>query len=290
MLEDREKKMIYVVIGIIIALLLVVLVIIWLPMFKSNDSEVDITFANQYEKDYYSKMMKEKYKQVISECVNKDNFNDTYQKLDKQYLEDMNMSEKELEAYLNANGILTYSSSSAVIYCSLVRSDGEKYIYTYVYKIGGTERKVHIIEKYIGNYTISFSQDSYPVVDSNVYYLKDNNTNLEFEINKVKCFDENMVLEVNIINKTTEEFKFKFYNVDDSNLIYNSDETNKKALLSSLIIGTESSELTSVPGSTNKIKLSYGININNQENINYIVFNNVTMTNGENTNIELIIK
>lgn len=290
MLEDREKKMIYVVIGIIIALLLVVLVIIWLPMFKSNDSEVDITFANQYEKDYYSKMMKEKYKQVISECVNKDNFNDTYQKLDKQYLEDMNMSEKELEAYLNANGILTYSSSSAVIYCSLVRSDGEKYIYTYVYKIGGTERKVHIIEKYIGNYTISFSQDSYPVVDSNVYYLKDNNTNLEFEINKVKCFDENMVLEVNIINKTTEEFKFKFYNVDDSNLIYNSDETNKKALLSSLIIGTESSELTSVPGSTNKIKLSYGINIINQENINYIVFNNVTMTNGENTNIELIIK
>ena len=282
--------MIYVVIGIIIALLLVVLVIIWLPMFKSNDSEVDITFANQYEKDYYSKMMKEKYKQVISECVNKDNFNDTYQKLDKQYLEDMNMSEEELEAYLNANGILTYSSSSAVIYCSLVRSDGEKYIYTYVYKIGGTERKVHIIEKYIGNYTISFSQDSYPVVDSNVYYLKDNNTNLEFEINKVKCFDENMVLEVNIINKTTEEFKFKFYNVDDSNLIYNSDETNKKALLSSLIIGTESSELTSVPGSTNKIKLSYGININNQENINYIVFNNVTMTNGENTNIELIIK
>ena len=290
MLEDREKKMIYVVIGIIIALLLVVLVIIWLPMFKSNDSEVDITFANQYEKDYYSKMMKEKYKQVISECVNKDNFNDTYQKLDKQYLEDMNMSEEELEAYLNANGILTYSSSSAVIYCSLVRSDGEKYIYTYVYKIGETERKVHIIEKYIGNYTISFSQDSYPVVDSNVYYLKDNNTNLEFEINKVKCFDENMVLEVNIINKTTEEFKFKFYNVDDSNLIYNSDETNKKALLSSLIIGTESSELTSVPGSTNKIKLSYGININNQENINYIVFNNVTMTNGENTNIELIIK
>ena len=290
MLEDREKKMIYVVIGIIIALLLVVLVIIWLPMFKSNDSEVDITFANQYEKDYYSKMMKEKYKQVISECVNKDNFNDTYQKLDKQYLEDMNMSEEELEAYLNANGILTYSSSSAVIYCSLVRSDGEKYIYTYVYKIGGTERKVHIIEKYIGNYTISFSQDSYPVVDSNVYYLKDNNTNLEFEINKVKCFDENMVLEVNIINKTTEEFKFKFYNVDDSNLIYNSDETNKKALLSSLIIGTESSELTSVPGSTNKIKLSYGIYINNQENINYIVFNNVTMTNGENTNIELIIK
>ncbi len=290
MLEDREKKMIYVVIGIIIALLLVVLVIIWLPMFKSNDSEVDITFANQYEKDYYSKMMKEKYKQVISECVNKDNFNDTYQKLDKQYLEDMNMSEEELEAYLNANGILTYSSSSAVIYCSLVRSDGEKYIYTYVYKIGGTERKVHIIEKYIGNYTISFSQDSYPVVDSNVYYLKDNNTNLEFEINKVKCFDENMVLEVNIINKTTEEFKFKFYNVDDSNLIYNSDETNKKALLSSLIIGTESSELTSVPGSTNKIKLSYGININNQENINYIVFNNVTMTNGENKNIELIIK
>ena len=272
MLEDREKKMIYVVIGIIIALLLVVLVIIWLPMFKSNDSEVDITFANQYEKDYYSKMMKEKYKQVISECVNKDNFNDTYQKLDKQYLEDMNMSEEELEAYLNANGILTYSSSSAVIYCSLVRSDGEKYIYTYVYKIGGTERKVHIIEKYIGNYTISFSQDSYPVVDSNVYYLKDNNTNLEFEINKVKCFDENMVLEVNIINKTTEEFKFKFYNVDDSNLIYNSDETNKKALLSSLIIGTESSELTSVPGSTNKIKLSYGININNQEKINNLKF------------------
>ncbi len=290
MLEDREKKMIYVVIGIIIALLLVVLVIIWLPMFKSNDSEVDITFANQYEKDYYSKMMKEKYKQVISECVNKDNFNDTYKKLDKQYLEDMNMSEEELEAYLNANGILTYSSSSAVIYCSLVRSDGEKNIYTYVYKVGGTERKVHIIEKYIGNYTISFSQDSYPVVDSNVYYLKDNNTNLEFEINKVKCFDENMVLEVNIINKTTEEFKFKFYNVDDSNLIYNSDGNNKKALLSSLIIGTESSELTSVPGSTNKIKLSYGININNQENINYIVFNNVTMTNGENTNIELIIK
>ena len=36
--------------------------------------------------------------------------------------------------------------------------------------------------------------------------------------------------------------------------------------------------------------LNFVKRVNNFENINYIVFNNVTMTNGENTNIELIIK
>lgn len=290
MLEEKEKKLVYFAISVIVLLLIIVLLIIWVPMFKSKDNNIEISSFKKYDDGYYINMMKESYKTVVSQCVNKDNFEETYLLLDNDYLEQINMNKEELKNYLISNDILTYSTSTAIIYCSNIRTDNEKYIYTYIYKVGDTERKVHIIENYYGKYSISFLQDSYPVVNSKEYDLLDSITGLEFKLKAIQCFDENIIFEISIINNTTEEFDFNFSSVEDSELIYNSDGTNKKASLSSVVVGSQTSEIRSIPGSNNKIKLSYGVNIENQNSINHILFNNVLRLNGEKTNIEIIIK
>lgn len=289
MLDDNEKKLVYIAIAVILILMLVILVIIWSPMFKNKERLAEITSVPSYEKGYYVNSKKEEYKNVVKECINKDNFDNTYEILDDDYVTSTGLDKENLKESLISQKILTYTSSSTVIYCSSVRNDGKRYIYTYIYKIGDIERKVHIIENYINNYTVSFDQDAYPVVDNKVYELTDQITGLQFQVKEVKCYEESILMEITIVNNTTEEFTIRNLDVIDSTLNYSESTANKKAYLSSLVIGSDSSELVSTPGSTNKLSLSYGINISQQDYINMITFNNVERSNGEKINIELAL-
>lgn len=290
MLEENEKKLVYFAIAVIILLLIIALIFIWMPMFSSNEKEVGISTISNYEDGYYVNKMKEEYKSIVSSCVNVDNFDSTFEMLNDEYVTQLGMEKDKIKEYLSNKGVLTYPTSTAVIYCSSLRTNNQRYIYTYVYKVGNTERKVHVIEEYYGDYTISFDQDSYPVLDAKEYVINDKATGLEFKVKELKSYDENIVMDVTIVNNTTEEFLFNFSAVDDSNLIYSFEQSNKNAFLSSIIVGSEISEVKSIPGSTEKIKLTYGINLENQEKISHICFKNITRLNGEKINIEMIIK
>lgn len=289
MLDEREKRLVYIAITIILILMIIILIIIWSPMFTNKEKNLEITSVHSYEDGYYVDKKKEEYKNVVRECINKDNFDNTYEILDADYVISTDLDKENLKESLISQKILTYTSSSTVIYCSSVRNDGKRYIYTYIYKIGDIERKVHIIEDYINNYTVSFDQDAYPVVDNKVYDIKDKTTGLQFKIKELKCYEESILMEITIVNNTTEEFKFNNTDVNDSTLLYSEKAINKISYLSSIVVGATNSEILSIPGSTNKINLSYGINISKQDYINMITFNNVERSNGEKINIELAL-
>lgn len=287
MLEEKEKKLVYIAIGIIVSLLIFILLIIWIPTFSNKNDLYGIDSIAKYEDGTYVEKKKEEYKSVVIQAINKDNFEETYNKLDKEYLEKTNLNKDDLKKKLIESNILSVPMTSSVIYCSNVRNDGQTFIFTYVYKIADIERKVHIIEKNYDEYSISFVQDSYPVINSATSEIIDNVTGLKFNIKTSAVYEGNVVYDITIINNTTEEFIFSTNEPDDSNLIYSFNGSNKLANLSSIVIGSNLSEIVSKPGSSNKITLSYGIALEEQKDINYIKFNDITRNDGSTISIQL---
>ena len=118
MLEENEKKLVYFAIAVIILLLIIALIFIWMPMFSSNEKEVGISTISNYEDGYYVNKMKEEYKSIVSSCVNVDNFDSTFEMLNDEYVTQLGMEKDKIKEYLSNKGILTYPTSTAVIYCS----------------------------------------------------------------------------------------------------------------------------------------------------------------------------
>ncbi len=290
MLEEKEKKLVYSAIAAIIVLLIIVIIIIWTSSFSNKDIYADVTSVNQYNNNYYVEMKKENYKNVVVQCINEDNFEDIYKIINNNYLLSMNMDKDKLEKYLKTEKILSHPTNSTVIYCSNIKTNGEEYVYTYVYRIGSVERKIHIIESYINKYTVSFEQDSYPVVDNKIHEYFDSETRLKFNIQQVASHSESLTYEIEISNNTTEEYTFDFSSIDDSNLVCQINGETSKASLASIVVGNDVSNFTVVPGASRKVKLSYGINLDKQDYVIQLWFNNVKNTNGDKMYVATVIK
>lgn len=290
MLEENERKLVYAAIGVIILLLVVVLLIIWIPTFSKKSNINGIDSIATYEKGTYVEKKKEGYKSLIIRSLNKDNFDETYEILNKHYLEKMNLEKDSLREKLINDNILTVPMTSAVIYCSNIMNNGITYVYTYIYKSANIETKIHVIEENYDTYSISFDQKSYPVLNTEIYEVKDNLTGLDFEIQTKGMYEGNIVYDITIINNTTEEFIISTKEPEDSDLIYYSGGVNNSANLNSIVIGSELSEIISKPNSSNKVTLSYGIALNLQDKINYIRFNDVTRNDGSVVSIQMELK
>lgn len=289
MIDDKEKKLIYLVTSIIILALIIVVIIIWTSSFSKGNETAEITSYVDYDDGYYLENAKEKYKQIVTSCINEDNFEYSYELIDEEYLNKLNMSKDELEAYLKREKILTHPTSTSVIYCYCVRDNNEKYIYTYKYKIGNVEKQMHIIERYYGDYTISFEQDEYPIIDESIKEYKDSKTSMDFATKVIGCYDENIVYEITITNNSSEEYTFELSSVNDSMIQYTRNNQTAEALMSSIVIGEGVSNFTLEPGKTKVVKLSYNLGLKNQKDAFHLYFNNITSTNGDKLSVGIII-
>lgn len=291
MLDDKEKKLIYIVGAIIIALLIVVIVIIWSSAFSGGKKTADITSVNIYEDGHYKDSIKEKYKTIVLQCINEDNFDSTYELINKDYLETMQLNKDELKDYLVKNKILTHPSTSTVVFCSTERDNDETFVYTYTYKVGTIERKIHIIEDYYDSYSISFEQNEYPIIDKQLHEFNESNSNLSFEIITKKCYDENIVFDIKITNNSTEEYTFDIASVADSHVVYRKESTidTFEGYMNSVVVGESVSNFTITPGMSKNITLSYDVNIKYQTSIIQLWFNNVKSTNGEQQEIGIVL-
>lgn len=289
MLDDKEKKLIYLVTGIIILALIVVIIMIWTSSFSKDNVAAEITSYVDYNDGYYLENAKENYKQIVTSCINEDNFESTYELLDEEYLNKVNMNKEDLEKYLKNEKILTHPTSSSVIYCYCVRDNNEKYIYTFKYKIGNIERQIHIIEKYYGEYTVSFEQNEYPIVDESEHEYNDSKTQMSFKTKVIGCYDENVVYEISMTNNSSEEYTFNLTSVNDSLIQYTRNNQTSEALMTSVVVGEGVSNFTLEPGKTKIIKLSYNLNLKEQKNALHLFFNNITSTNGEKVSVGIIL-
>ncbi|MGN1012993.1 MAG: hypothetical protein ACI4ON_04085 [Clostridia bacterium] len=271
MIEEKEKKYIYLAFIVIIILLIIVLIAIWSPMFSNKSKFADKLSTSTFykEEDYISKY-KEKYKSLALKYINMNNYEELKDKLNPDYLAENDLTVDTAYEYLVKNNILTHTNSTTILYNSDVKNNDKQYIYTYVYKVGDIEKMIHVIEDYYNSYTISFSQDSYPILNNcNFEIDKDG---LKFNIQAISSYSESIVINFSVENQTTEEYVFNFNSINDAAAKINN--TNVK-YLTSVIIGNESSSISSIPGSRVNFNLSFEISSSEQGKISGFIFNNV---------------
>lgn len=286
MIEDKEKKYIYVAFIVIIILLIIVLIAIWSPMFsnRSKFSE-QLSMCTYYKEEDYINKFKEKYKSLVLKYLNIDNYEELRDKLNTTYLEENNLTSDSAYEYLVNNNILTHTNSSTILYNSDMKNDGKQYIYTYTYKVGENEKLIHVIEDYYNNYTISFSQDSYPILNDSKFEIEKDG--LKFNIQALNSYSDSIVINFSIENQSTEEYIFNFNSINDASVKLNN--TNVK-YLTSVIVGNESSSISSLPGSKISFNLSFGANSSEQGKISEFMFYNVEKSGEKLSDFVLSIK
>jgi len=207
MVEDKEKKYIYIAFGLIILILLIVIILIWSPMFNGSKSiSKKLTTIKLSTTEEYENIKKEEYKYVVKQLVNKENFENTIDLIDNEYMKKNNLNSKNIYNYLVDNNLLTNISNTSIVYNKSIKSDGKKYIYTYSYQVNNEEKLIHIIENYYNDYTISFDQENYPIINDKENII--NIGNIQFKSSVVNSYSESILLKINIINNDTEQFVF----------------------------------------------------------------------------------
>ena len=277
MIEDKEKKYIYIALVAIAILLIILLFLIWSPMFTNDNSlKKELQRINLYNVEEYQNEKIEYYKSVVKDVINKENFEKNKVYIDNEYMTKNNLTDENLYNYLVQNNLLTINSNSMVLYNSSVKTDGEKFIYTYKYKNGEKEKLVHIIEEYYEQYSISFEQNSYPIIEKDGYVVEKDG--LTIKIIPEASYEKSLLFNIEIVNNSTDEYIFGFNSLNSASITdFNKDEH----ILSTLILGNETSNINSVPGSTVSFKLSFDISIENQCNLREIKFGEVKKNSSE---------
>ena len=277
MINENEKKYIYVAFILIIILLLIALFIIWSPMFTNNNSfSKEIQKINLYSAEEYQNQKIEYYKSIVKDMINKENFEKNKSYINKEYMTENNLTDENIYNYLIDNNLLTINSNSMVLYNSSIKTNGEKLIYTYKYKTGEKEKLVHVIEEYYDQYSISFEQNSYPIIEKEGYIVEKDG--LKIKIIPEASYEKSLLFDIEIINNSTDEYVFGFNSLNSAAV---TDCNEEEHILSTLILGDETSNINSVPGSVVNFKLSFDISIESQCNLREIKFSEVKKNSNE---------
>ena len=124
------------------------------------------------------------------------------------------------------------------------------------------------------------------VLTKKEYDLFDEN-GVEYKVKYNCCYEDSLVLDITIINDTTEELTYNFNGQQSSDVIY---DGNIRSFLNNVVIGPDYSTIVTRPGSVTNIKLSYSVELSNQDKIQSIEFNDIVKTNGDKIAIKLELK
>ena len=273
MLNEEEKKYAYIAITIILILLIIVIILIWTPMFSRSQKE-DLNIFEVYDSSAYVENMKEEYKNILLDLLKENNYDLLFEKMDKNFLEQNNFDKNSLREFLYSNNLFIGDTTSVMINNKSVSSDKEVYLYTYEYSYDENIKYVHIRESYPGSYYISFEQDNYPIINNDGFLVT--NGDVSYKITVVESNQENVTFNFEITNNSNDRYVFDLSSLNSSSATINNGE---KCYLDSVVSGNESSNLEVLPGGVYNVKLTYNINIENQNNILYFEFYNVLNNN-----------
>lgn len=273
MLNEEEKKYAYIAITIILILLIIVIILIWTPMFSGSQKE-DLNIFEVYDSSAYVENMKEEYKNILLDLLKENNYDLLFEKMDKNFLEQNNFDKNSLREFLYSNNLFIGDTTSVMINNKSVSSDKEVYLYTYEYSYDENIKYVHIRESYPGSYYISFEQDNYPIINNDGFLVT--NGDVSYKITVVESNQENVTFNFEITNNSNDRYVFDLSSLNSSSATINNGE---KCYLDSVVSGNESSNLEVLPGGVYNVKLTYNINIENQNNILYFEFYNVLNNN-----------
>lgn len=233
---DANKKTfnfttLFIVVYAILAI--IVLLFIWWPKDKLNNVNGNFKYSDVDEEQ----MAIDIYKTELTPLLSKKNTDKLYEKLNYNYMAQNNITKDNYKSFLETCNYI--SDSVNIIECSVSRQGNDIYIYKFKYSSNNEIHYVNLIESFPYEYSLSFEQDTIPIVDntSSISNIENNSKSEETSNNsntKTSVIDDIVYeIKVNTIRDNGISYTLKITNNSDKNAEYNFDNiTNVFAIMS----------------------------------------------------------
>lgn len=272
-MDTNKKTFNFTLLFIIAYAVLAVLVIIYIWWPKGNDSIVSnskFTYEDIDEKEKAIDIYKTK---IISLLAEKD-LNQLYQKLNEEYKSEKNITEKNYQAFLEEAGFISNNGIS-VGECTVNIQKADVYVYRFNYTCNNVSKYVNVIETKPYEYTLSFEQNSIPIVN-NTYTETNEGTissstkttiidNIKYEVTKTILRENGITYTLKIINNSDKNVEYNFDNITNVTAIMSD---GKRANMGGTVISADEDILT--PGSFLEKELFFAISSQDQNKIKTI--------------------
>lgn len=228
-----------------------VIIYIWWP--KGNDSIVSNSKFTYEDIDEKEKAI-DIYKTKIMTFLTENDLEQLYQKLDEDYKAEKNITEKNYQAFLEESGFISKNGIS-IGECTVNIQKDDVYVYRFKYTCNNVSKYVNVIETKPYEYTLSFEQNSIPIVN-NTYTETNEGTissstkttiidNIKYEVTKNTLRENGITYTLKITNNSDKNVEYNFDNITNVTAIMSD---GKRANMGGAVISADEDILT--PGSS----------------------------------------
>lgn len=272
-MDTNKKTFNFTLLFIIAYAVLAVLVIIYIWWPKGNDSIVSNSKFTYEDIDEKEKAI-DIYKTKIIPLLAEKDLNQLYQKLNEEYKLEKNITEKNYQAFLEEAGFISNNGIS-VGECTVNIQKADVYVYRFNYTCNNVSKYVNVIETKPYEYTLSFEQNSIPIVN-NTYTETNEGTissstkttiidNIKYEVTKTILRENGITYTLKITNNSDKNVEYNFDNITNVTAIMSD---GKRANMGGTVISADEDILT--PGSSLEKELFFAISSQDQNKIKTI--------------------
>lgn len=272
-MDTNKKTFNFTLLFIIAYAVLAVLVIIYIWWPKGNDSIVSNSKFTYEDIDEKEKAI-DIYKTKIMTFLTENDLEQLYQKLDEDYKVEKNITEKNYQAFLEESGFISKNGIS-IGECTVNIQKDDVYVYRFKYTCNNVLKYVNVIETKPYEYTLSFEQNSIPIVN-NTYTETNEGTissstkttiidNIKYEVTKTILRENGITYTLKITNNSDKNVEYNFDNITNVTAIMSD---GKRANMGGAVISADEDILT--PGSSLEKELFFAISSQDQNKIKTI--------------------
>lgn len=272
-MDTNKKTFNFTLLFIIAYVVLAVLVIIYIWWPKGNDSIVSNSKFTYEDIDEKEKAI-DIYKTKIMTFLTENDLEQLYQKLDEDYKAEKNITEKNYQAFLEESGFISKNGIS-IGECTVNIQKDDVYVYRFKYTCNNVSKYVNVIETKPYEYTLSFEQNSIPIVN-NTYTETNEGTissstkttiidNIKYEVTKNTLRENGITYTLKITNNSDKNVEYNFDNITNVTAIMSD---GKRANMGGAVISADEDILT--PGSSLEKELFFAISSQDQNKIKTI--------------------
>ena len=272
-MDTNKKTFNFTLLFIIAYAVLAVLVIIYIWWPKGNDSIVSNSKFTYEDIDEKEKAI-DIYKTKIMTFLTENDLEQLYQKLDEDYKAEKNITEKNYQAFLEESGFISKNGIS-IGECTVNIQKDDVYVYRFKYTCNNVSKYVNVIETKPYEYTLSFEQNSIPIVN-NTYTETNEGTissstkttiidNIKYEVTKNTLRENGITYTLKITNNSDKNVEYNFDNITNVTAIMSD---GKRANMGGAVISADEDILT--PVSSLEKELFFAISSQDQNKIKTI--------------------
>lgn len=275
---SNKKVFNYTILFVVIYGILAILVLLWIwwPKNSNNKFSTDFKYVDVDEEKKASDMYALKIKPLLA----KKDLPLLYSKLNFAYKKQYNLNENTYQSFLEGKNYI--SQNIDIIESSINIQDDDVYVYRYKYKSNGYICYVNVIETKPYEYTLSFEQDTIPIVNNSSNNSSENSSSntsnvtisniddVKYELSKERITENSITYILEITNNSDKTIEYKLDNITNVLAILSD---GRIANLGGAVVTSDDYVLT--PNSYLKKELFFPISSVDQNKIESIKIKNV---------------